>query len=113
MRLLTGLYGRPTTKLSYLQCMIEVAVRGVLDADGGHSSSGVGDGIGNEPGGTSNMNHCCSNERWLDNLGEMKYKGRCMVEGRRQIGERGAARYVETSSIRICCQHTHLHNDPL
>ena len=40
-----------STKISHLHCVIEVAVCGVLDADGGHSSTGVGDGIRNEPGG--------------------------------------------------------------
>ena len=54
--------------------MIEVAVCGVLDADGGHSCSGVGDGIGNEPGGPMDTTHCRSNNMGLDILGEqMQY----------------------------------------
>jgi len=55
----------------HLQCMIVVAVCGVLDANGGHSSTSVGDGIRNEPGGLSNTTHRCSNECWLDILGEI------------------------------------------
>ena len=57
--------------ISHLQCMIEVAVRGVLDADGGHSSSGVGDGTGNEPGGPTDTTHCRSNKRRFYILGEI------------------------------------------
>ena len=55
----------------HLQSMIVVAVRGVLDADGGHSSTSVGDGTRNETGGPSNTSHCRSNKCWLDILGEM------------------------------------------
>jgi len=55
----------------HLQCVIVVAVRGVLDADGGHSSTSVGDGTRNEMGGLSNTTHCRSNKCWLDILGEM------------------------------------------
>ena len=60
-----------TQHTPHLQCMIEVAVRGVLDADGGHSSTSVGDGTRNGPGGLSNTTHRCSNKSWLDILGEM------------------------------------------
>ena len=49
--------------------MIEVSVCGVLDADGGHSCSGVGDGTRNEPGKGLNFSHCRSNKKWLDILG--------------------------------------------
>ena len=51
--------------------MIEVAVRGVLDADGGHSCPGVGGGIGNEPGGPWCTNHRRRNTKGFDILGEM------------------------------------------
>ena len=60
-----------TQHTPHLQCVIVVAVRGVLDADGGHSSTSVGDCIRNEPGGLSNTTHRCSNKSWLDILGEM------------------------------------------
>ena len=45
--------GRETmrTKLFHLHCMTEVAICGVLDANGGHSGTGVGNGTGNCPGG--------------------------------------------------------------
>ena len=55
----------------HLQCVIVVTIRGVLDADGGHSSTSVGDGTRNGPGGLSNTTHRCSNKSWLDILGEM------------------------------------------
>ena len=38
-----------TQHTPHLQCVIVVAVRGVLDADGGYSSTSVGDWIRNEP----------------------------------------------------------------
>ena len=60
-----------TLQMSYLQCVIEVAVRGVLDADGGHSCSGVGDGTSNEPGGPWCTNHRRRNTKGFDILGEM------------------------------------------
>ena len=59
-----------STKLSHLQCMIEVAVRGTLDADGGHSCSGVGDGTRNEPGGVFHSTHCRGNNKRPDILGD-------------------------------------------
>ena len=67
--------GRPgvnsTLKMSHLQCVIEVAVCGVLDADGGHSCSGVGDGTSNEHGGTRRTNQRRRNTKGFDILGEM------------------------------------------
>jgi len=60
-----------TQHIPHLQCVIVVAVRGVLDADGGHSSTSVGDGTRNETGGPLNTSHCRSNKCWLDILDEM------------------------------------------
>ena len=66
-----------STELSHLKCVIEVAVCGVLDADGGYSSTGVGGGTRNGPGGLSNTTHCRSNHIGLDILEEeMQYDGK-------------------------------------
>ena len=35
---------------------------GVINSRGEKGTGRDGDGTRNEPGGTSNMNHCCSNE---------------------------------------------------
>ena len=60
-----------STELSHLNCMIEVAICGVLDTDGGHSSTSIGGGTRNELGGLLNTTHCRSNKSWLDILGKM------------------------------------------
>jgi len=60
-----------TQHTPHLQCVIEVAVRGMLDADGGHSSTSIGDGTRNEMGSPLKTGHCRSNKCWLDILGEM------------------------------------------
>ena len=50
--------------------MIEVAVRGVLDANGGHGSTAEGSGIRKEPRGDFNTTGWRSNNRRFDILGE-------------------------------------------
>ena len=67
-----------STELSHLKCVIEVAICGVLDTDGGHSSTSIGGGTRNELGGLLNTTHCCSNPMGLDIL---KRKCNMMVGG--------------------------------
>ena len=71
------------TDMSHLHCMIEVAVCGALDADGGHSSTGVGSGLRNEPGVALKTSHSRSNKKWLDSLAEVR---RGWVDGRKEGG---------------------------
>ena len=81
---------------SHLQCMIEVAVCGVLDANGGHSSTGVGCGIRNKQR-LFNTTQCCGNQKWLHILqggeegGEERGRGGRRGEGgkRREWGGEG------------------------
>ena len=95
--------------------MIEVAIRGVLDADGGHSSSGVGGGTRNEPGGTSNTSHWCRNKKWLDILGEDNVGWLGVGGGGGGVGlavkEGKKAGYTCCEPCKFRC--THLHDDPL
>ena len=58
------------TNVSHLQCMVEVAICGVLDADGGHSSTAEGSGLRNEPGVVFKTTHSRSYTKWLDTLAE-------------------------------------------
>jgi len=52
--------------------VIEVAVCGVLDANGGHSSTAQGSGLRNEPGVAFKTTHSCSYTKWLDILAEVR-----------------------------------------
>jgi len=63
--------------------MIEVAVCGALDVDGGHSSTAEGSGLRNEPGVAFKTTHSRSNNKWLDILAEVR---RGWVEGRKEGG---------------------------
>ena len=81
------------TNVSHLQCMVDVAICGVLDADGGHSSTAEGSGLRNEPGVALKTTHSRSNTKWLDTLAEVR-KG--MEKEGRRVG--GRERWMEGGS---------------